>query len=165
MEQYLEEALFLLELIGITVFCESRKAKSSHKSFGIDTAGTYLSGRDQEIRAKREAIAFLEDKGIIISKNANYAKRGDDKAVFWINPKPTSIDTDWDIILNNQVESKLILLHVPAKKLSLATKGRPGLRVRADQKQAIEIKIDANSYIDTVSKISFKPFITQIISY
>lgn len=165
LEQYLEEALFLLELIGITVFCESRKSKISRKSFGIDTGVTYLSGRDQEIRAKREAIEFLKDKGITISKNANYAKRGDDKAVFWINPKITSVNADWDIILNNQVESKLILMHIPAKTLSLATKGKAGLHVRTDQKQAIEIKIDSNSYIDKVSKISFKPYITQIISY
>lgn len=165
LEQYMEEALFLLELIGITVFCENRKPKSAHTYFGIDASNTYITNEDREIRAKREAIVFLEENGISVSRNVNYAKRGDDKDIFWINPKIESIDNDWDIILNNQIDNKIILMHVPAQKLSLATKEKAGLHVRNDSKRAIEIKIDANTYIDKVSKISFEPFITKIITY
>ena len=41
----------------------------------------------REIREKKEALKYLEESGIVVGKNVNYAKLGEFRPEFWINPQ------------------------------------------------------------------------------
>lgn len=161
LNQYLDEALFLLELIGVTVFSDNTK--------NVKTLIPTVKNTDEEsieIRAKGEAKAFLEENGVKVSKQWTYASKQRNNDYFWANPNVSYIDVDWTIVLNNQFVSELVILEIPAKTLRIASqKSKPGLRVRNDNKQRIDLNIDAATLKDKASKIDFSPFVTSRIKY
>lgn len=161
LEQYLDEAFFLLELIGVNVFCEGVKKSKTEFISSVQNSTT-----DQLlIREKREAIDFLKQKGFSLGKNINYSKRQDNKPVFWINPKTNALATDWDLILNNQFENEIILLHIPMNSLAMKTSISSGLVSRHDKPDRIDLSISADDFIDQRSKCDFGRFITKRIKY
>ena len=91
LEQYLDEALFLLQLIGITVFCEVPKVHNGMSKSELIPSVKKSSQAQIEIREKKEAVQFLLDNGISVGKNTNYSKRQDNRPVFWINPRITAV--------------------------------------------------------------------------
>lgn len=158
--QYLEEALFLMQLIGITVFSDSKASANSL----IDT----LNGRTRLIvgkNAKSEAIKFLNENGIIIDNKATYAVLSDDKASFWANPRTKLLKEDWDIILNDNSKMELIIMKVPADSVKLSSESGEGLFVRTDKTDLIDLKFDAENFIDKKSGISFEQYIVNRVSY
>ncbi|MBE6824745.1 MAG: GIY-YIG nuclease family protein [Ruminococcaceae bacterium] len=164
LEQYLEEALFLLELIGVNVFCAISKKKSMSKTELI--ASIKNSSKDQvELRDKKEAIRFLIENGINVGKNMNYSKRQDNKNVFWINPRTNAIEKDWDLILNNQYENEIIVLHIPAGSFQLKSEVDNGLLVRHDKPDRIDLTISDDTLIDQRSKCEFSMYVVKKIKY
>ena len=164
LEQYLEEALFLLELIGVNVFCAISKKKSMSKTELI--ASIKNSSKDQvELRDKKEAIRFLIENGINVGKNMNYSKRQDNKNVFWINPRTNAIEKDWDLILNNQYENEIIVLHIPAGSFQLKSEEDNGLLVRHDKPDRIDLTISDDTLIDQRSKCEFSMYVVKKIKY
>lgn len=165
MQQYLEEAMFLLELIGINVFKESStKAKTKNGTELISSVANSTESQ-KAIREKKEAIAFLESKGVKVGKQTNYSKRGDVRAEFWINPQSTVVGKDWYLILNNQFECELVVLHIPANSFAINTNGVAGLIVRNDNPNRIELNISASTLVDRTSKCSFKEYEIARIKY
>jgi hypothetical protein len=165
MQQYLEEAMFLLELIGINVFKEvPKKAKSKSGSEFISSVVNSTENQ-RAIREKKEALSFLESQGITFGKPNNYAKRGDARAEYWINPQSTVVGKDWYLILNNQYECELVVLRIPANSFVLNTSEKPGLIVRADNPNRIELNIAADTLVDRTSKCSFKEYEITRIKY
>ncbi len=161
LEQYLDEAFFLLELIGVNVFCEGTKKQKSEFISSVQN-----STKDQLlIREKKEAIDFLKQNGLSLGKNINYSKRQDNKPVFWINPKTNALEKDWDLILNNQFENELILLHIPVNSLAMKTSVATGLVARHDKPDRIDLSISADNFIDQRSKCDFSRFITKRMKY
>lgn len=161
LEQYLDEAFFLLELIGVNVFCDGIKKPKSDFISSIQN-----STNDQLlIREKREAIDFLKQNGFSLGKNINYSKRQDNKPVFWINPKTNALAKDWYLILNNQFENEIILLHIPMNSLAMKTSISAGLVSRHDKPDRIDLSISADDLIDQRSKCDFSRFITKRIKY
>lgn len=161
LEQYLDEAFFLLELIGVNVFCDGIKKPKSDFISSIQN-----STNDQLlIREKREAIDFLKQNGFSLGKNINYSKRQDNKPVFWINLKTNALAKDWDLILNNQFENEIILLHIPMNSLAMKTSISAGLVSRHDKPDRIDLSISADDLIDQRSKCDFSRFITKRIKY
>lgn len=153
MQQYLEEALFLLELIGINVFREVKnKAK---KEAPLITSVVNSSETQLAIREKSEAITFLGEKGYHVGKNVNYAKRQEKKPEFWINPNVKALSKDWNLILNNQYDHEIILLHIPANAFAMRSDYKTGLVPRHDQPSKIDLTIDSESLLDKRSKLSF----------
>lgn len=161
LNQYLEEALFLLELIGVTVFSDNAK--------NVKTLIPAVRNSDEdaiEIRAKGEAKAFLAENGVSINKYWTYASRQRNSEHYWANPKVHFVDYDWTIVLNNQFESELTVLEIPANTLKIASsKNEPGLRVRNDDDQKIDLNIDSKTLKDKVSKTDFSIFVTNRIKY
>jgi len=165
MLQYLEEALFLLELIGISVFKEpSHRGRPAASSSLIPSVKNTSEGQ-RAIREKKEAIAFLEANGVAVGKQTNFAKRGDVKPEFWINPKSTVVEKDWHLILNNQVENVLLVLYIPANSFTLKHSAGSGLIIRGDRPDRIELKIHADTLIDLPSKCSFGDYVVARINY
>ena len=165
LEQYLEEALFLLELIGVFVFCEEKRKKKKKNTIGIGSGITSPTEAEKEIRAKSEAVRFLRDKGYSLSKHINYARYNEEKDEYWMNPRVDHLDTDWDIILNNQTESVVYLLRIPSHSLKLDDGKNKGLKVRSDKEFYIDLNISGVSFVDRKSKVSFKPYILAQIEY
>lgn len=165
MQQYLEEALFLLELIGINVFKESPQKSKSKRGAELISAVINSTENQRAIREKKEALSFLEANGIVVGKQNNYAKRGDARTEYWINPQSTVVGKDWYLILNNQYECELIVLHIPANSFVLHSDKAEGLIVRNDSPNRIELNISADTLIDRTSKCSFKKFEIARIKY
>lgn len=161
LEQYLEEALFLLELIGITVFCEPTAANKSKLIPSVKN-----SSKEQiEIREKSEAIKYLTEKGISIGKIVNYSKCMKAKPYFWIEPQKSVLDNDWDLILNNQFKSEIIVLHIPQKQFSIEGTSTKTLILRKDNPKRVELRIDADTLIDKISKCDFNEYVIARIEY
>lgn len=98
-------------------------------------------------------------------KNVNYAKRQEKKPEFWINPNVKAIGKDWDLILNNQYDHEIILLHIPANAFTMRCDNMIGLVPRHDQPHKIDLTIDSDSLIDKRSKLSFSTYVIHRIKY
>ena len=164
-QQYLEEALFLLELIGINVFREAKNKSKPKTETPLITSVVNSSETQLAIREKSEAITFLGEKGYHIGKNVNYAKRQEKKPEFWINPNVKALGRDWDLILNNQYDNEIILLHIPANTFVMRSDSKTGLVPRHDQPQKIDLTIDSDTLIDKRSKLVFSTYVIHRIKY
>ena len=157
LQQYLEEALFLLKLIGIDVFDQTRKSLIA--SVPKTNAGAVAN------RTKREAKLFLEENNIHINKKFTFAKKQPDKDYFWANPQTFLLEESWNIVLNNQDSGEMYVLLVPASKLKLDDGNNNGLHIRSDKPYYVDLRIDTKTFIDKFSGIDFKPFIINKIQY
>lgn len=153
LDQYLSEALFLMKLIGITVFSEKKKSSLIDVS---DTRMKLALGK----RAKADAINYLKTKGIDVNK-PTYAKKSQDKNEFWANPQTHLLNEDWWMILNNNETMELFVLLIPANSLSRDL----GLKVRVDKHELLDLNINCNTFIDRKSGIDFSPYIRERVKY
>ena len=165
MQQYLEEAMFLLELIGVNVFKESSPKVNTKKGAKLISSVANSTEIQRAIREKKEALNYLATKGVSVGSHTNYAKRGDVRAEFWINPQSTVVSKDWYLILNNQFECELIVLHIPENSFAIKTDNIAGLVVRNDRPNRIELNISAETLVDRTSKCSFKEYEIARIKY
>lgn len=158
LDQYLEEALFLMQLIGIMVF-NDKKGGSLIKTIDIKTKLSL--GK----RAKSEAVAYLGEKGIAVGKKVTYAVKQQDKNEFWANPQKHLLNQDWWLILNNNEEMELIVLNIPGNTISLNTGGSNGLFVRVDKPDLIDLNIHTKTLKDRKSDVDFSPYVVKRIKY
>lgn len=165
LEQYLDEALFLMELIGISVFGEVPKSnKKKSKTALIDSVASNTKSAI-DIRAKRTAKQFLEENGVKLSKCLNYAKRQELREEFWINPRVEVINQDWNLILNNQFKNELIVLKIPAGSFKMQSGSEIGLFARKDKSEYIDLNILEDQLIDRRSKCDFSKFVEYVFKY
>ena len=163
LDQYLDEAMFLMELIGITVFNEKKNSMKIQESLfnAVDVKTKLSVGK----RAKKEAINFLKDKGIDIGKYVSYAVRQENKDDCWANPNVEMLNKDWDVVLNNNIEKELVVLHVPQNSFDIRSEKRNGLLVRSDKTELIDLHIDVYNFHDVRSGLDFSKYIVEKISY
>ena len=158
LDQYLEEALFLMQLIGITVFCEKTTTGTLINTVEVKTK--LAVGK----RAKQEAISYLKEKGIEVGKTVTYAVKQDGKELFWANPSIDVLHKEWWLILNNNVTMELFVLKVPENSMGLKTKKSNGLSVRKD-KPVLHLYLDTKTLHDQTSDIDFSSFVVKRIKY
>lgn len=89
----------------------------------------------------------------------SYAVRQAGKSHCWANPQSSLLDDEWSFILNDTQNCEMIVLRIPKGSLVLQTSSKPGLRVRKDKPDLIDIKIDLESLVDMVSKIDFSKYV------
>ena len=162
LDQYLDEAFFVLELLGINVFKKNKEQTKSQISLSTITEKTE---EDRELRAKSETARFLKNKGIVLTKNFSYSKLQEKKNWFWINPKTSFLDEEWMLVLNNQVQKKIYVLKVPKNSFKCSFDIVGTLIVRKDKPNYIDLNIDTDTFVDYRSKMSFKEFIINEIDY
>ena len=158
LDQYLDEALFLMQLIGITIFSDK---KSGTLINTIDTKTRLTLGK----RAKPEAMAFLQEKGIIIGKKSTYAVKQQDRDEFWANPKKELLDQDWWLVLNNNKAMELVVMEVPARAIGLRHGNKSGLIVRSDKPELLDLNINTFTFRDRKSGVDFSPFVIKHVKY
>ena len=164
--QYLEEALFLMQLIGITVFSGTKAAPVPVKAPGIliSTMGIHTKlalGKG----AKAEAKQFLADHGVNLGKKVSYSARQSERPEFWINPNTEYLNEDWNIVLNDTEKHELIVLFIPACSLKLHPASPDGLFVRNDKPNLVDLNIHVDTLKDRRSEISFAPYVIDRVSY
>ena len=162
LDQYLDEAFFVLELLGINVFKKNKEQTKSQITLSTITEKTE---EDRELRAKSETARFLKNKGIVLTKNFSYSKLQEKKNRFWINPKTSFLDEEWMLVLNNQVQKKIYVLKVPKNSFKCSLDIVGTLIVRKDKPYYIDLNIDTDTFVDYRSKLSFKKFIIKEIDY
>jgi len=159
LDKYVQEALFLLQLIGVTVF-------STQKKGGLLQAVPHKSQQEIELRCKGEVAAFLKGKGVIIGDNFSYTAVNDKNGLYWINPKVECVDSDWVIALNDQKVKQIKVLRVPKHSFALSKETQKGyLLIRKDRPAVLEIKIEAKNLTEKRTGCDFSPFVTETISY
>ena len=164
LQQYLDEALFLMDLIGISVFKDGKKRDAKKKeSVLIDTFDTKAKLRLGK-RVKKEAIEYVESKGVMLGKNITYAVRQEGKKEFWANPPTSYLSDDWFLILNDTSDMKLLVLKVPARDLSVTTEKTNGLYIRKDR-NAIDLKLSGKTLKDRYSDVEFSKYIIERMDY
>ena len=160
LDQYLDEALFLMQLIGITVFLE--KINSSEVLINTISTKTRLAlGK----RSKSEAISYLNDNGIPVNNKATYAARNE-KGEFWANPQSKLLSEEWWLILNDTVKMELVVLNIPKDSFKVDQAGNgSGLRVRSDKTNRIDLNINTDTLVDRKSGMEMGRFLVKRISY
>lgn len=163
LDEFLDEALFILELIGVTVFS---KGTAKKQSTIIPTIKT-ISTEEIEMRNKSEIISFLKSKGFSIKTNyISYAKRQDKSDYFWNNARAEETKNIWTLILNNQVEKVIYVLEIPAHSFEFSTTPESGkICLRKDKQYYMDLNINAKTLIDRKSCIDFSKFMTNKIKY
>lgn len=159
--QYIEEALFIMQLIGIRVFSDVKVGKNGTLISTIDTKTKLTIGK----RAKAEAIEYLHEKGVEVDKKATYAVRTEGKQECWANPQSTLLTNDWNIILNDNVGMELVLLNVPADTFTSEAGKDNSLVPRADKPNLIDLRIDLETFVDKRSNQNFSKFVVKRIKY
>lgn len=150
---------------------EYRKLYKYHEASVKPTSASIINTIDTKTklaigkRAKAEAVKYITDQGIALTKSVSYAVRQTGKSHCWANPQSFLLDDDWSFILNDTQGCEMIVLHIPKGSLVLQTSSKPGLRVRKDKPDLIDIKIDLESLVDTVSKIDFSKYVQTRIKY
>ena len=162
LDQFIEDALFYMELIGIKLF----KNKKEDNAVFYDTS-SIVSKLCYGRRAKTEAIKFLKGKGVPLpaSKDINYATKQPESMEYWINPKTSQLEKDWILILNNTNIRELIILRIPKNTFHLSNSTGNGLITRTDNDTLINLRIDVDTFIDITSDTNFSSFITDTFSY
>ncbi len=94
------------------------------------------------IMQKSEAELFLKNRGIDLSnKEWTYAKNQPNKKCYWMNPPSYLTEKDWYIVLNNQIDSRMIVLLIPKNTLVISNQNDRFLKCRKDRPQYIDIEI------------------------
>ncbi|MDO4467780.1 MAG: GIY-YIG nuclease family protein [Bacillota bacterium] len=163
LDQYLDEALFLMELIGITVFVEEKAKNKVKNKVLIDTIPT-VTVAEREMRLKSEAKQFLSEQGVNLPDEFTFANRTQRTPEFYINPQTYLAKNDWYLVFNNQFTHELIVLFVPANQLKSIKDGGK-LIPRKDKPHYYEIYVKSETMIDRKSKVDFTPYIIKKIKY
>lgn len=167
--QYLEEALFLMQLIGINVFTETPSSDNTNTVAAkarpvIDTMNT-KDKLSLGMRVKSEAIDYIRKQGVSLSDTITYASYNSSGKHFWMNPYTSCLSENWNIVLNDTENSELIIFLISSSTLSLASGNNKGLVVRKDMPNRIDLKLSPESFIDKRSGTDFSPFIVTRIKY
>lgn len=163
LDQYLDEAYFILELIGENVFIKDSTRNYKHN---IIPPTPKSSESDLELRAKGEAEKFVKSQGVTLTRSVSYAKLQEKKNWYWINPKTKFLNEEWTLILNNQITKKLYVLKVPKNTFGCSLyKDTNCLIIRKDKPFYLDLNIFDGSFVDARSQLSFKPFIIKEFDY
>ena len=114
---------------------------------------------------KNHVVKYLKAQGVYLSKAITYSAFHEDKNAFWANPKPSLVQEEWTIILNNHIARSIIVLVVPANTFSIRTETEPGLYLRADDPDRVDLNIRYNTLCDRKTNLDFKPYVQYVLDY
>lgn len=155
LNSYLEDAIFLLDFIGVRVFGGSDKNDDKQRIHLVSTKVMNLVQRPK-------AIEYLQKKNKI-GKVFSYAKRNEKANTFDIDPQEELINEDWTLVLNDIVDYQFIIMTLPAG--SISEKDLLTFKRRKDKPNMLSIRIQNESFIDKKSGYDFSKYITETIPY
>ena len=162
LRQYLDEALFLMEFVGISVFVDKPTAKENPRTTRVDLTDVH-NRLAFGTRSKVLAIQYATEHGAEVSAHANYAVRAKNRPEFFLNPQKHMLERDWTLVLNDNEKYELIVLRIPPHSLEIGDINSSGLMLRKDKREYLDLHIDANTLRDRVSGVGFSEFLVARI--
>jgi hypothetical protein len=165
---YLDEALFLMELVGITVFCE---ASADAREQGTRPSSTRIDVADVRNRlafgkrVKRLAVQYAIDHGAQVTDDNNYAVLKENGEEYFLNPQRSRLSADWTLVLNDTDRRELVILRIPPGSLRMEGDGVRGLAYRRGSRSQIDLHISADGLKDRVSGVDFSKFLVARVAY
>lgn len=160
LNDYIEGALLLIELIGITVFVAKTKSKKVIEKI---LAKPILL--ENSVIDKKSAIEVFSKRGTLKNPEfITYSTVQKEKKYYWANSNPNCLEKNWFIILNNTLDNKLFLLNIPKHTLMINNRSKNELKIRKD-KNVLDLHINFDNFIEKNSGISFNSFIVDELNY
>lgn len=116
------------------------------------------------LQRKSEIKKYLADNGVKLAHYWNYAKLSPDGSYYWINPLASAVNADWSIVLNDPSHRKVTTLLIPAGSLSVGEEQYEFIR-RSDKPNYLDLRILADSIVDSVSNIDLSKYIVSTVHY
>lgn len=154
LDNYLEDALFLLEFIGVSVFADNKKRSNQRIQL--------VSQNVTRLIQRKYAVEFIKEQ-LGLETTPTYAKRSDQKDAYAIDCQESLAYTDWTIVLNDHINYVFTVIEMPADTLSNADLLL--FNRRKDDAKRISLRIDGVTYKDGKSGFDFSPYIVQTIPY
>lgn len=155
LDNYIEDAMLLLDFIGVRVFGSFDENDSKQRI-------QLVSQNILQLVQRSNAIKFLQENGYI-GKEYSYAKREDGKNVYGIDPQEAKLGADWTIVLNDVIGYLFIILMVPQGAISEDDKKK--FRHRRDDYNKLTMKIEGETYTEKRSGFDFSKYVKEIIPY
>lgn len=180
LEDFLDGALLLLQIIGINVFVKT--PKKIKKPVVIQTIPveapiapveataapvsiTEIFIRDEEKLSKSMVKVLAAKAGIFFKDGVmTFASKQDKTEAFWANPNIDFVNHNWYLILNDNKNRKLQILMVPAHTFRVSYKG-DGLIARTDKRHQIDLHLKEKTLKDIRSGKEFAQFLIKEIDY
>lgn len=160
LNDYIEGALLLIELIGINVFTK-KVDKGKPVPPGTPKPVPPVSNK----MTKGKAQAIFESRGTLKKYDIiTFASLQKLRNHYWANPSPEVLKKNWYIILNNTEENKLYLLNVPKNTFYLENDLQNGFVVRKDRNK-LDILLLADNLVEKQSNVSLKEYVIDTIEY
>lgn len=166
LDEYINTAVLLMSLLGISCFAgKGRQAETKPNTASASCQPDGIRQRSGERLRKSEAMDFVRNHGIRLSENTSFATLQKDRPVFWVNPRVSLLNTDWHLVLNDNHNYRLIVLHVPAGSIRQRRGQSEGVICRADKPELVDLQIDLDTLVDQRSRTSFSRFLVTKIPY
>lgn len=121
-------------------------------------------GESQILRRKGEVKNFLNEKSVRLAKYWNYATIAPDGSYYWMNPREEAVNNNWSIVLNDTFNRCLTVFFIPGETFAF-DEDEHGFVRRSDKPQYLDMKILADSYIESVSHNNLSKYIEAAIHY
>ncbi|MBD5391618.1 hypothetical protein HDR66_02315 [bacterium] len=102
--------------------------------------------------------AACRKHGYNLSPCWNFASRNTRTDTYWSEPKVRNLQHDWDFVLNDTKNNQLLILRIPAGKLSESM-----LSHRNAEKLSVDL--DPDTLRDKRSTVSFAGFLVKTIPF
>lgn len=155
LDNYIEDAMLLLDFIGVRVFGSFDEDDSKQRI-------QLVSQNVLQLVQRSNAIKFLQENGHI-GKEYSYAKREDNKNLYGIDPQTAKLDADWMIVLNDVIGYRFIIISVP--KGAVSDEDKKKFRHRKDDYNKLTMKIEGETYVEKRSGFDFSKYVKEIIPY
>ncbi|MBO7674732.1 MAG: hypothetical protein J6S63_06950 [Atopobiaceae bacterium] len=153
---YLDKALFLMELVGITAFCE---ASADVREQGTRPSSTRIDVTDVRNRlafgkrVKRLAVQYAIDHGAQVTDDNNYAVLKENGEEYYLNPQRSRLSSDWTLVLVDTDKRELVILRILPGSLRMEEDGVRGLAYRRGSRSQIDLHISADGLKDRGSGV------------
>lgn len=162
----LDGALLLLELIGINVFKKQEIKTTTKDNFINSTKNLFNLGNSSRL-TKKQAIQILNDHEFTFNNaKISFSNLNFSSHLYWLNPSIQVLNCNWYIILNNPNKRKLIVIKIKPNTFCTYDENKKyRLYTRSDNPNRINLKIKQESLIDIKSNVDFSRFISTTLEY
>ena len=172
-EYVLDEVSDILDNIGLSIdgvikMCLKRICRENSITFLLPTTSTVniptVSTSPNPKITKNKAIRLFLAKGFSVSREVTFASKNKGAYNYWANPNFNVLNYDWSLILNDWINEKIYLFHIPKNTLSINDLTPRGDKARSSLID-LQIMYEDPTFTDNRSGVSFSKFLIDEIDY